>query len=310
MAGQLWVTNSLGGFLANPLLSKKIRHLAQPIMKFRQFVDAESAVGRGRDDTFLFDKISNISTAGGTLVETETIPKRNYTITQGSLVITEYGNSIPYTLKGQTLAQADVSATVQTVLRDDMAKILDSAASDEFKATDYIAVCSDTATTVFTSNSTVAVTATANMSDKNARDIIDELKKTNVPRYDGAGNYISIGSTNSIRGLYDFFEAKAQNTTMSPLFSGEIGQYYGCRFIEETNILSNAIGSDSTFGEAMYFGADGVKEGLAVPENIRMDPPKDFGRDLAIAWYALTGFKLTWSQVSDSNNRVIFVTTA
>jgi len=92
MAGQLWSVNSLGGYLANDTLSKKIRHAAQPMMKFRQFVDAESAAGRSRGENFLFDKISNISTGGGTLTETETIPKNNYTITQGSLTVTEYGN--------------------------------------------------------------------------------------------------------------------------------------------------------------------------------------------------------------------------
>ena len=91
MAGQLWSVDSLGGYLANNTLSKKIRHAAQPLMKFRQFVDAESAAGKSRSDTFLFNKIANIATAGGTLTETETIPKNNYTITQGSLVITEYG---------------------------------------------------------------------------------------------------------------------------------------------------------------------------------------------------------------------------
>jgi len=91
MSQQVWVTNSLGGYLGSPKFSKKIRHAAQPLQKFRQFCDAEGAVGRNRDDTFLFDKISNITTAGGTLVETATIPKRNYTITQGTLSITEYG---------------------------------------------------------------------------------------------------------------------------------------------------------------------------------------------------------------------------
>jgi N4-gp56 family major capsid protein len=310
MAGQLWMTNSLGGFLANPTLSKQIRHAAQPMMKFRQFVDAEPAAGKNRDNTFLFDKISNISTAGGTLVETNTIPKNNYTITQGSLVITEYGNSIPYTLKGQTLAEVSVSDNIKTVLRNDMAKVLDSAAATQFQASDYLAVCSDTATTVFTSNSTVTITATANMSDKNARDVIDELKKNNVPRYDGQGNYICIASTNSIRGLYDFFEAKAQNTTMAPLFNGEVGRYYGCRFIEETNRLVNTIGSGSALGEAVYFGADAVKEGLVIPENIRIDIPKDFGRDQAIAWYALTGFQKTWDFTTDGETRIIYVTSA
>jgi len=309
MSGQLWSVNSLGGYLSSDELSRKIRHAAQPMMKFRQFVDAESAAGRSRGDTFLFDKISNISTAGGTLTETETIPKNNYTITQGSLSITEYGNSIPFTLKNETLASIAVPESIKVVLRNDMAKVLDSGASAEFQATDYIAVCTSTASTVFTSNSTVAATANANMSDKNARDIVDKMKKLHIPRYDG-NNYISIASTNSIRGLYDFFESKVQNTSMDPLYNGEVGRYYGCRFVEETNVLSNVLGSGSVFGEAVYFGGDAVKEGLVIPENIRIDMPKDFGRDQCIGWYALTGFQKTWDFTADGETRIILVTSA
>jgi len=309
MAGQLWTVNSLGGYLANPPLSAKIRHAAQPIQKFRQFVDAEPAAGRKRGDSFLYDKISNITTAGGTLNETETIPKRNYTIVQDSLSITEYGNSIPFTLKGQTLAEIDVPASVRTVLMNDMAKTLDSQAAAQFQATDYLAVCSDSATTVFTSNSAVTITASANMSDKNVRDVIDKMKVLNIPRHSD-GNFVCIASTNSIRGLYDYFEAKAQNTTMGPLFSGEIGRYYGCRFVEETNVLSNVIGNGSVLGEAVFFGADAVKEGIAIPEGLRIDTPKDFGRDQNIAWYYLGGFKKTWDFTSDGETRIIRVTSA
>jgi N4-gp56 family major capsid protein len=309
MAGQLWSVNSLGGYLSNDVLSKRLRHASQPMMKFRQFVDAEKAAGKSRGDTVLFDKISNISTAGGTLTETDTIPKNNYTIKQGSLVVAEYGNSIPYTLKAQTLAEMSVPDTIKTVLRNDMAKVLDSAASASFAATDYLAVIADTATTTFTSNSTVAATAAANMSDKNCRDIVDKLKVLNVPRYDGS-NYICIASTNSIRGLYDFFEAKAVNTTMDPSFNGEVGRYYGCRFIEETNVLSNVLGSSSNNGEAIFFGNDAVREGIVIPENVRIDIPRDYGRDNGIAWYGLTGFVKTWDFSADGETRIIKVTSA
>jgi hypothetical protein len=48
-------------------------------------------MGKNRSDKVLFDKISNISTSGGTLSETATIPKNNYTIKQGTLTVTEYG---------------------------------------------------------------------------------------------------------------------------------------------------------------------------------------------------------------------------
>ena len=94
MAQQLWVTDSLGGYMGSDELSKKVRHAAQTMQRFRQFTDIEAAHGKNSGDTVLFDKISNISTAGGTLSETSTIPKTNYTITQGSLVVNEYGKEI------------------------------------------------------------------------------------------------------------------------------------------------------------------------------------------------------------------------
>jgi hypothetical protein len=91
MGQLLWGINTLGGYLSNHVLSKQIRNSAQPLMKFRQFTDAESAMGKNRGDKVFFNKISNISTAGGTLTETDTIPKRNYTILQSTLQVTEYG---------------------------------------------------------------------------------------------------------------------------------------------------------------------------------------------------------------------------
>lgn len=275
--------------------------------KFRQFVNAEAAIGKNRGEKVLFNKISNISTAGGTLTETSTIPKRNYTIVQASMTVTEYGNAIPWTLKAQTLADVQVPDIIKTVLRNDMAKVLDSAAAAEFKTSVYKATVTNTATTTFATAGTATATSTANMSDKNVRDVIDKLKTLNVPRYDG-NNYICIASTNSIRGLYDFFEAKAIQTTTKPMFNGEVGQYYGCRFIEETNILKNTLGSGGIFGEAVFFGGDAVREGIVVPEDIRIDLPKDFGRDQAIAWYYLGGFKQTWDFTNDSETRIIHLT--
>lgn len=306
MGQQIWATNSLGGFLSNDELSRQIRHVSQTLQRFRQFVDPEPASGAGRGDSVFFNKISNISTAGGTLIETDTIPKRNFSILQGTLAITEYGNSIPYTLKARTLSEVDLPEIVKTVLRNDMAKVLDSAAATQFIATDYVATVTNTATTTFGTAGTALATAGANLSDKNHRDIVDQMKKLNIPTFDGE-SYINISSTNNIRGVYDFFEAKAQNTTMQPLFRGEIGNYYKTRFVEETNFLSNTKGSNGLYGASVYFGADAVREGIAVPEELRIDIPKDFGRDQGVAWYALLGFQLVWDYTTDSDVRVFYV---
>lgn len=312
MGQQLFATNSLGGFLTNNVLTKEVRYKAQTMQKFRQFVDFEPASGTNRGNKVFFDKISNIATAGGTLIETNTIPKSNYTITQGSLTLLEYGNSIPYTQKVKTLADIMVPETVKTVLMNDMRVVLDSAAANQFMTNDYIATITNTATTTFGSQGTIVATAGANMSDKNVRDIVDQMKKLLIPRRED-DNYGCVASTNSIRGLYDFFEAKAQLTTLDPLYRGEVGRYYNTRFVEETNFLSNAKGSNGLYGQACFFGADAVREGIAIPEEIRVGIPTDFGRDQAIAWYALLGFQQVWSQSgilagqADGQTRIITV---
>lgn len=306
MGQQLFATNSLGGFLTNNQLSAQVRYKAQTLQKFRQFVDVEAAAGTNRGNKVFFDKISNISTAGGTLIETDTIPKRNYTITQGTLTMTEYGNSIPYTQKVKSLADIMVPETIKTVLMNDMRVVLDSAAATQFMTNDYVATITNTATTTFGTAGAALATAGANMSDKNVRDIVDRMKILLIPKRED-DNYVCVASTNSIRGLYDFFESKAQDTTMDPLYRGEVGRYYGCRFVEETNFLSNADGSNGLYGEACFFGADAVREGIAIPEEIRVGIPTDFGRDQAIAWYALLGFQQVWDFSSDGQTRIITV---
>ena len=190
-----------------------------------------------------------------------------------------------------------------------MAKVIDSSVATEFKSSDLKAVVQNTATTTISSSAVASATASGSMSDKNVRDIVDELKKKFVTPFDGE-NYISISSTNAIRGIYDFFEAKALQTTMDPLFRGEVGQYYKTRFIEETNVLINTLGSgsDAIHGEAVFFGADSVREGVAIPEEIRIDIPKDFGRDQGIAWCALLGWQKTWDFSTDGQTTIIHVT--
>jgi len=313
MGQQVFLTNSLGGFLTNNQLSQQLRYKAQTMQKFRQFCDIEGMAGQNRGNKVFFDKISNISTAGGTLTETDTIPKRNYTILQGTLTMTEYGNSIPFTSKVKTLADMSVPDSIRTVLMNDMKVVLDSAAATQFMTNDYIATITNTATTTFGTTGTANATAGANMSDKNVRDIIDQMKKGLVPKRTNDDLYVCVASTNSVRGLYDFFEAKAQLTTMDPLYIGEVGRYYGCRFVEETNFLSNTDGSNGLYGEACFFGADAVREGLAIPEEIRVGIPADYGRDQGIAWYALLGFQQVWSQSgilngqADGQTRIITV---
>jgi len=110
------------------------------MFKLRQFVDNQEAIGKGRGDTFYFDKVGNVSTQGGTLVETSTIPETDFITKQGTAVIVEYGNSVPFTAKIDALGQFDVSSITEQKLRDDAVKVLESAAGDQFVATQFYGV--------------------------------------------------------------------------------------------------------------------------------------------------------------------------
>ena len=47
MAGQVWVTNSEGGFAYSDNLSNDLRMALQPVLKFRQFADVKDAMFQG-----------------------------------------------------------------------------------------------------------------------------------------------------------------------------------------------------------------------------------------------------------------------
>lgn len=78
--------------------------------------------------------------------------------------------------------------------------------------------------------------------------------------------------------------------------------------MEETNFLSNIIGTGTVFGEGILFGSDAVREKIVTPEEVRIKIPSDYGRDRGMAWYYMGNFKLTWDHDSDSEAHVIHIT--
>lgn len=317
MAGQQYSTNSLGGFLSQPYLTQRLRAQAQPQFRFRQFVDVKESIGKNRGDTWLFDKRGNVSTQGTVLSETNTIPQTNFSVGQGTGIVVEYGNSVPYTGKLEALGQIMIEPAVEQALRDDMVKALESAAGAQYTATQLIAVCSTTNSVVFTTNGTATATASANLTASNVQDIVNDMKKKLIPKYDGQ-SYICIGSTQSLAGMFKDTVAggwvdvsKYQVEFAKNIFNGELGKYYNTRFVEETGYFSNTIGSGSAQGAAVIFGADSVYEAVAVPEEIRVKVSVDFGRDQALAWYFLGGWKIVWDwSGTPAEQHIYYVTSA
>ncbi len=317
MAGQQFSTSSLGGYLAQPYLTQRLRAQAQPQFRFRQFVDVKEAIGRNRGDTWLFDRRGNVVTQGTVLSETNTIPQTNFAVGQGTGVIVEYANSVPYTGKLEALGQIMIEPAVEQSLRDDMVKALESAAGAQFINSEFIAVMSSTSSVVITTNGTATATATADLTGSNVRQVVDFMKKKLIPKYDGM-SYICIASTASLSGMFSDTAAggwvdvsKYQVEFAKNIFNGEIGKYYNVRFVEETGYFSNTIGSGSSHGQAVFFGADAVYEAVAVPEELRVKVSVDYGRDQGLAWYFLGGWKTVWSYTGvPAEQHIVYVTSA
>ena len=313
MAGQVWSVNTSGGYMYALNLSRELRMAVQPIVKFRQFCDIKDAAHQGlhRGDTFHWNVFSDVSTQGTTLTETSTNPETSFTISQGTMTITEAGNSVPYTGKLDDLSEQPIREIVRKVLKNDAKKTFDNLAADQFNAAKLrvVPASSGTSTTALdlTTNGTAATTNNIALGKEHVKLIVDLMKERNIPAYSG-DDYYAIAWPSTFRTLKNDLESIKQyiDQGFQMIMNGEVGRYEGVRFIEQTHIDKGYIGTAATTwtnGKSdwcVFFGEDTVAEAIAVPEEIRGKIPGDFGRDRGIAWYYLGGFGLVHTQAAQS----------
>jgi N4-gp56 family major capsid protein len=303
VAGQLWAVSTQGQLLYSPLLSKEVTNAAQPLMKFKQFTDMKMEAGRGRGETFLFDKYGNIDTEGGTLAETSTIPSRSYRVYQGTGTLYEFGNSVPFTRKYEELAQVDARSGVSRILADDQAKVIDTTIEAQFDACKIRYNATSATTGTFHTNGTDTETNTSALNRYHVKILYDYLwNNLNAkPYFAGSDDYAGILSQNAMRGIFNDCETVVMYTEF-PAY-GEFGRYSSCRMTKTNHGLSNAIGNGSAYGEAYFFGANTVKEGIAVAPVVIPKEVTDYGRSRGLAWYAIMGYKIFWE--GDPDNTII-----
>ena len=317
MAGQLWGVNSLGGYMYSRQLSDILRMAVQPLTKFRQFCDVRdsSQQGKKKGDIFTWDVFSDVSTAGGVLSETNTMPETNFTITQGTLTVTEAGNSVPYSEKLDNLSKFTVQTLIQKVLKNDAAKTFDRLAWGQFNQTPLRVIPvagTDTAAVTLYTNGTVTGTNSVAFNDAHAKSIVDLMKERNIPAYIG-DDYYALAWPTTLRGFKNNLEAIHQysDTGFKLIMNGEIGRYENTRYVEQTNIVKGnstdgITGSAWTRGASdwiFFFGNDTVAEGITVEEEMRGKIPSDFGRSKGVAWYYVGGFGIV--QTLAANARIV-----
>lgn len=330
MTGQVWSSDTTGGYLYSDNLSEYLRFELQPRTKFRNLCDAkEDALGLHRGDTYRWNVYSKIATRGGPIAETDRVPETNFTIAQRSLTIQEFANSIPFTEKVERLGEHDVKDVIDQTLRDDCRKVLDRMCAYQFFQTPLrVAPTSGTSTTsvTLTTNSATATTNNVAMGNAHVKAIVDIMKERNIPAFEG-DDYAAISHPTTLRDFKDDLESIHQytDTGLNMIMAGEVGRYESVRFIEQNEIPkghANDAAFNTTTGDTdniytatddawnnaksswcLFFGADTVIEAPAVPEEIRAKLPQDFGRDNAVAYYYMGEAGL--SHTDATNARIV-----
>ncbi len=319
-AGQLWAVNSLGGFYYSLNLSKELRMGVQATSKFRQFCDVRDAWGKvtRSGQTFTWDTVPMMTRASRALTETNTIPQGQHTILQGTLTMNERGFSVPYTEFLESLSQFSVRQPIMKVLKYDASVDIDCLVHQQFNLTPLRVAATATADNVtLTTNSTATLTVSQQMSYTNVKSISDTMKGRNVPTYTER-DYYAIARPAALRKLKNDLEAIHQytETGLEMIMNGEIGRAEDIRFVEQTTIPAGGAADSTTFDPftdtadawnaaaapdwCFFFGADTVCEAVHTPEEIRAKVPDDFGRSRGIAWYALLGYGITHTNVTQA----------
>lgn len=306
MSGQVWQTDTVGGYMYSGELSDVLRNALQPMTRFTQHCDADDFTDKGlhAGDAFQWNVYGNVGTQGTRLDENQRMPETNFTITQKSGVIYEFGNSVPYSGHLDDLSAHPVKQIIHKALKNDATKAFETEARGQF-ALSPLTVTPDSgnSATAIAFETTGTPTATNNLAMNNVhvKLISDQMKERNIPVFSD-GNYRAIGRPSTFRDFKDDLESIHQyvDQGFTYILNGEVGRSYeGIRFFEQTAIASQGW-TNGLSDEAFFFGEDTVIEAIVCPPEIRGKLPGDYGRDKGVAWYAEEGFSLVHDVATDA----------
>ena len=314
MAVQVWAVNALGGFAATSTLSRKVYRAAQQEVALDQFSLPVLDYGKKKGDTVLYDRRLNVDDAGGTLSETNKMIETNTTFAQGSVVVGELGNSIRYSGKLETLATIGVVDELEEALKDDMVKTLDLQVRTVVRSTDIKIKYSMTGTAAsptsnFDTDGTQTTVFARHAQTFDIKEIADYLRGTlYAPHYEDK-SYVCVCSVGFHRAIFDsaeFQDAAIRNQGAQRIWNGEVMNFYGVRFVIETNSFSNTM--TAFRGEAVIFGKEPWVRAVALSPEIRVKLSEDYGRDKGIAWYAIQAHNEVWDTATASQAKVVHIT--
>lgn len=289
-------------------IDSDIRMQSMNMSQFRTIGRTIPSFGKNKGSTVEIEKWQKLTKATGELSELRSLPIQRNSINSVDVTVKEYGNGVGSTHRARTLSEYSVDEQLKKLLAMNQTESMDQIAGTEFQTSDVFYTPTSASAGTLDKDGTVSTSAGASLTSAHIRDIVTNMKNDNVPRWDGK-NYLAVLNVFTMERV---FEDTAAGSVLDlhkyeqpqAMLAGELGQYFGCRMVEENNVLSSTIGGSAHIGEGIFIGFDPVVEALVEPEHFEIEE-FDFGRFHSVAWLALTGFKKVWTNSTDGEYRLV-----
>lgn len=281
--------------------AKEIQFKAMPNMRFFQFASVKTELGVQPGLTISMMTYDNLA-LGGTLTEGVPMVGKALSNSMKSITVAEKGNAVKVS---ELLLQSsfdDIMATATTLLARDYATVLDLELRDCALKNATVIFGRKTGAAKITARD--AITAENPLTVATVKDGVEILATNNAPKFEG-NYYICFVHPHQSRDLRDDNAWINASNYGAPtqLFTGEIGRIDDVRFIETTLMCNGAAGEDDPAYKAdlagdvpvyqsVLFGENYYGIAFGLPMELRDEPPKDFGREHGLAWYAIWGVDL------------------
>lgn len=287
--------------------SKEIQFKAMPILRFLQFARQKTELGTEPGLSIAMMTYNNLK-RGGNLTEGVRMTPQALSSTMKHIAVGERGNAVSVSELSLKTSFTDIMADATTLLARDVAITLDVELRDTVIAGVTNTIYGRAGKTDAKVASRAEITATKTLSVATIKDAVEILATANAPKFEG-NYYVAFVHPHQSRELRDdnaWIEASKYGAP-EQLFNGEIGRIDDVRFIE-TTIMPNGTApeGDEAFApelaegagttpnlvdvyQAVVFGEDTYGYAIGLPVELRDNGVTDFGREHALAWYAIWG---------------------
>jgi N4-gp56 family major capsid protein len=308
-------TNSQLSPAIQVIWSKEILFQSMPVLRFEQFAVKKTELGIQPGLQINFMRYNNLGDATQ-LVEGVRMQTAALTASQYAITVAEQGYAVAVSELLLNASFDDVMASSSRLLGRNMAKYLDGSARDTLYAASsvlwgYAITAPATRTqispydagTVGTSQADLTTGANKGlyyMSVSVTKDAVETLATKNVPRL--GETYVAFIDPHQSRRLRDNPEFIEVTKYSAPgnFMLGEIGRLNDVVYIETTQIRQTQPAGAGTpvVHWALYLGDNAFGHAIALPVELRDGGVLDFGREHALAWYAIWGFGLITDQAA------------